>query len=83
MPELRYPNWQEPCQQAMLELDPAKLREKLLNAETAIFRRLQELSDGEAHMDGAGKEKLAINEAISALRILQKEKLQFPDWKSE
>jgi hypothetical protein len=81
MPELKYPSWQEPYQQAMLELDPVKLRRKVLKAEGAILRRLQELSDGEARVDGAREEKLVINDAISALRVLRKEKLRFPERK--
>jgi hypothetical protein len=66
----------------MLELDSAKLRQKILDAEASIFRRLQQLTDGEAHSPGAREERLAIQDAISGLRVLQKEKLQFPDWKS-
>ena len=83
MTEFKYPSWQEPYQQALLELDPAKLRQKMLNAEAAIFRRLEQLSDGEAHLDGTLDEKLAINDAISGLRVLHHEKLQFPNWASE
>lgn len=82
MSEFEYPKWQEPYQQAMLELDSEKLRQKILDAESAIYSRLQQLTDGEAHTDGAKEERLAIEDAISSLRVLQKEKLEFPDWKS-
>lgn len=82
MSELKYPKWQEPYQQAMLELEPGKLQQKVLDAEAAIYRRLQQLTDGEAHTDGAWEERLAIDDAISSLRVLQVEKLKFPDWRS-
>src|SRR5215468_4523774 len=78
----KYPQWQEPYQQAMLELDPAKLRQKILDAEAAIYGRLQQLTDGDARKEGAQEKRLAIDDAISGLRVLQTEKLRFPDWKS-
>ena len=83
MSELKYPKWQEPYQQAMLELDPARLRQKIQDAEAAIYGRLQQLTDGAAHIDGAKEERLAIDDAISGLRVIQTEKLAFPDWESE
>ena len=81
MPELKYGNWRDSYQQALVELDPARLRQKVLDAETAIFRQLQQLSmDG--HAKGVQEERMAINDAIANLRVLQQEKLQFPGWKS-
>ena len=81
MSEPRFGNWREPYEQALLELDPALLRQKVLDAEVAIFGRLQQLS-----MDGNGpgvkEERMAINDAIANLRVLQQKKLQFPGWKS-
>lgn len=81
MSEPRFGNWREPYEQALLELDPALLRQKVLDAEAAIFGRLQQLS-----MDGNGpgvkEERMAINDAIANLRVLQQKKLQFPGWKS-
>ena len=74
MPELKYGNWRDSYQQALVELDPARLRQKVLDAETAIFRQLQQL--------GVQEERMAINDAIANLRVLQQEKLQFPGWKS-
>lgn len=79
MPELKYPNWQKPYQEALLELDPSVLYQKMLDAETAIFARLQRLTDGEAHLEGTPAERLAIDDAISGLRALQKHRLKFPD----
>ena len=81
MSELKYGNWRDPYQRALLELDPVRLRQKVLDAEAAIFGRLQQLS-----MDGNGpgvkEERIAIDDAIANLRVLQQEKLQFPGWKS-
>ena len=81
MPELKYENWRGSYQQAMLELDPARLCQRILEAEAAIFERLQQLSmDG--HAKGVQEERMEINDAIANLRVLQQEKLQFPGWKS-
>ena len=37
MADLKYPQWQKPYEEALLERDPQKLQEKLMKAETAIF----------------------------------------------
>lgn len=80
MPEIRYPQWQGAWHDALLELDPKKLRQKVIDAEAAIFKRLQELSDDRTdHME----ERLALNDAISGLRALKVEQLKFPDWNSK
>ena len=78
MDAMRYPEWQGPLQEALLEVDREKLQSKMMKAEEAIFQRLQQLagtSDSEA-------ERQAIEDAISALRVLKTEKLNYPDWKS-
>ena len=78
MDAMRYPEWQGPFQEALLEIDREKLQSKMMKAEEAIFERLQQLagtSDSEA-------ERQAIGDAISALKILKTEKLNYPDWKS-
>ena len=78
MDAMRYPEWQSPFQEALLEIDREKLQSKMMKAEEAIFERLQQLagtSDSEA-------ERQAIEDAISALRVLKTEKLNYPDWKS-
>ena len=78
MDAMRYPEWQGPFQEALLEIDREKLQSKMMKAEEAIFDRLQQLagtSDSEA-------ERQAIEDAISALRVLKTEKLNYPDWKS-
>ena len=78
MDAMRYPEWQGPLQEALLEVDREKLQSKMMKAEEAIFQRMQQLagsSDSEA-------ERLAIADAIASLRVLKTEKLNYPDWKS-
>lgn len=74
--ELKYPEWQIPLQEAVLEFDRDKLREKIEEVETRIFERGQQLyqaSDGRA-------ERQALNDAVSILRIIKRDRLGFPDW---
>jgi len=77
---LRYPEWQRPYQEALSELNPMKLAKCVVDAETAIFRRRQELSDSESQ-DGQ-VEREVIQGAICALKILKRDSLNFPEWKS-
>jgi hypothetical protein len=79
MAELRFPNWQQAYQDALLELDAEKLNQRILDAETAIFLRLQELTPDSDHHE----ERSAIFDAISGLRVLKTQKLGFPDWHSK
>lgn len=80
MPEIRYPQWQGAWQDALLELDPKKLHQKVSDAEAAIYKRLQELSkDSIDHHE----ERLALSDAVSGLRTLKVEQLKFPDWNSK
>ena len=68
--------WQRLYLDALTETDKTKLAEKLYEAEFAIFDRLQKMStnpDSEA-------EKAALADAIRGLRVLQQERLLFPDW---
>ena len=75
--ELKYPKWQAPLQDLILELDREKLREKIQHVETLIFERIQQLGEGS---DGRS-ELQAINDAMSVLRIIKRDKLDYPDWK--
>ena len=77
MAEIRYPQWQGAWQAALLELNPEKLHRKVIDAEAAVFKRLQELSEDSADHQG---ERLALSDAISGLRTLKLEALKFPDW---
>jgi hypothetical protein len=75
--ELKYPQWQTPLQEAILEFDRKKLREKLEKVKTSILERLLQL-----HQGGNGQsEREAINDALATLRVLNQEKLDYPDWK--
>lgn len=68
--------WQRLYLAAMTEIDKARLAEKLYNAESAIFERLQKLTakpETEA-------ERVAIDDAIHGLQVLKRETLNFPDW---
>ena len=73
MPNLKYATWQGPYPQALLKLDPARFRQKIQNAEAAIFSGLQQLTEGEAHAARDQEKRLAINDAISSLRALRNE----------
>jgi hypothetical protein len=75
---LNYPEWSLKYGEALLEADPKKLAERVAEAETAIFGRLQQLSRAQ---DGHA-EREAIEDAIRALRVIKRERLDFPDWES-
>jgi hypothetical protein len=69
--------WQRKYQAAAQESDPTKLAKLVLEAENAIFERLQELAGTKT------PEHEAIQGAIKTLRELQVTKLNFPQWDSE
>lgn len=74
--KLKYPSWQAPLQEALLELDREKLAERIQKVETVIFERLQAISSDTDHHD----EREALADAASILRGLKKDKLSYPDW---
>jgi hypothetical protein len=78
-PELSYPEWQQEYQAALLELDTEKLRERIAAAETAIFNRLQAISQGLNHT----AQRQAIEDALASLRVLKRDNLGFPDWEKK
>jgi hypothetical protein len=75
--ELKYPKWQAEFQDAIIEFDREKLFEKVQKFETAIFIRLQQLASSKDHH----AERQAIDDALSTIRVLKKERLSHPDWK--
>lgn len=75
---LQYPDWQEVCQEALIELDRNKLKEKVAAAEAVVFQRLQEL----AYRADAQAERQALLDVTSSLRFLKRDVLKFPDWES-
>jgi hypothetical protein len=58
------------------KLDREKLAERVAASETAIFNRLQAISQSSDHH----AERQAIEDALTALRVLKRESLGFPDW---
>lgn len=66
--DIRYAEWQEPYQQALLELDQKKLRERIAAAETAISNRLRAIAGDANHH----AERQAIDDALSSLRVLKR-----------
>jgi hypothetical protein len=79
---LRYPAWQSDYEASLSELDPQKLLERVHSAETAIFKRLQQMARTSESADH-NAERRAIADALTTLRLLKRDKLNFPDWKTE
>ncbi len=73
MGELRYPEWQKIYHDALLELNPQKLVQRVSEAETAILSRLQEIRIG----SDSRMEAQAIEDALNGLRILKNETVKF------
>jgi hypothetical protein len=73
--KLKYPEWQTPYEEALLESDKKKLEAKIHLAEWKIFRRLQTISADSNHHE----EKAAIADAISTLSALKLGSLNHPD----
>jgi hypothetical protein len=71
-----YPEWQPEYQAALLELDSKKLPTLVVAAETAIFKRLQAITQSSDHQP----ERQAIEDALATLRVLKRNNLGFPDW---
>ena len=78
-PTFLYPEWQPEYQAALLELASEKLLERVQAAETAIFKRLQALSQNPGH----SAERQAIEDALGSLRFLKRSSLGFPDWEKK
>ncbi len=73
--ELKFPQWQAPLQDLILEFDPIKLEEKMPQVETLLFDRLQQLDRGNDSRD----EKIALQDALSIIRIMKRDRLESPD----
>jgi len=74
--ELKFPAWQTPLQELLLEFDREKLPAKIQQVEALIFERLQQLSVDRCDRD----ERQAIQDALNVMRIVKRDKLGFPDW---
>lgn len=75
---LKYPAWQRPLHEALVELDKEQLKERLAAAETVIFQRQQAIAHAPDHQE----ERHALQDALSLLRTLRQAELRYPDWKS-
>jgi hypothetical protein len=75
-PGLKFPKWQKLCQEALIELDPDKLKERVLIAEAGVYVRMQELAQSP---DGQ-EERQALIDVTSSLRYLKRDVLKYPDW---
>jgi len=73
--ELKFPKWQLPMQDLILEFDPIKLEEKTSAVEALLFDRLQQLDHGNGDRD----EKIALQDALSIIRIMKRDRLESPD----
>ncbi len=78
-PKILYPDWQNEYVAALFEFDGEKLLERVKAAETAIFNRLQAISQS----PDSQAERQAIDDALAALRVLKRDNLGFPDWEKE
>jgi hypothetical protein len=73
---MEYPEWQKPYREALLEVNPQELPARIFAAETVILMRMKAL---QTSSDGH-REREAIEDALSGLRDLQTEKLDYPAW---
>jgi hypothetical protein len=74
-PKIPYAEWQNEYAAALVELDREKLSQRVEAAETAIYKRLQAISQSVDHR----AEHQAIEDALGALRVLKRDSLGFPD----
>jgi hypothetical protein len=75
-PELKFPEWQEPLREAILERDPKQLAEKTQEVETLIRERLQQLRmNDEARNANRSVEEQALVDALSVIRIVLRDRV--------
>ena len=76
---IKYPDWERPVQEALVEVDKEKLKSRMGAAETAIFNRLQAISGSSDH----SPERQAIADALALIRVLKRDALDFPEWEKK
>jgi hypothetical protein len=76
---IKYPDWEKPLQEAVVEVDKDKLKSQVGAAETAIFNRLQAISRSPDH----AAEHQAIADALALIRVLKRDALDFPEWEKK
>jgi hypothetical protein len=74
-PEIFYSQWQNEYEAALLEPEPERLADRVQIAETAIYERLQQISQNSDHHT----ERQVIEDALAALRVLKRDEPGFPD----
>ena len=62
------PEWQKAYQAALLEVDPAKLRDRIIAAYATIQTYRDEAAKNKSHVDHE-----ALSDALSNLRVLRRE----------
>jgi hypothetical protein len=72
-------DWQRMLHEALVEVNPEKLRAKVAQAEAAIFERLQTMGQDSSDSE----ERNALRDASNSLLTLKREVLKFPDWRPE
>jgi hypothetical protein len=70
-PKIPYPEWQNEYAAALVELYREKLAGRVEAAETAIYKRLQQMSQDSDHR----QERQVIEDALRNLRVLKKKEL--------
>ncbi|HWZ53381.1 MAG TPA: hypothetical protein VNV84_01415 [Candidatus Acidoferrales bacterium] len=76
--EMEFAEWQVAIDKLSFEYDREKLSKGIQSLEARLFERLQQL-DGNAGDD----ERAAIDDAVSQLRAIKRDRLGFPDWESK
>ena len=66
--------WYNALQEALLEVNPGRLREKVTKAEEVLFLRLQALPPSDK------EERRALRDAYDLLLSIKRETLKAPDW---
>ena len=75
--DLRFPEWQPQYQAALMELNHSNLLERVTEAEYAIYQRLQSFA-GTPNGRSRFAELLAIEDALTSLRLLKREQVDLP-----
>jgi hypothetical protein len=69
--ELKFPEWQAPLQDVLLEFDSAKLEQQIHKVEALITQRIEQLP----RASNSHEERDAINHALGLLRMIRHDRL--------
>jgi hypothetical protein len=73
--EWKFPHWQAPLQDLILEFDSVKWQGKIREVEAVLFARLQQLDHGGNNRD----EKIALQDTLSIVHIMKRDRLDSPN----